>query len=96
MSKATLIEFCRELILSDEAMERYKVDRADAIAHYDLTNEERLSLLNDDYAVIYKRGVPLELLFQVILLAGTDPREYMRKLHSGLNYTGRGSLINAQ
>jgi hypothetical protein len=95
MSKATLIEFWRDLILRDEALERYKVNRPDAVARYDLTEAERLSLLNDDYAALYKRGVPVELLFQGILLAGLDPREYMRKLHSGLNYTGRG-LITAE
>ena len=95
MSKATLIEFWRDLILSDEALERYKTNREDAIARYDLTEEESLDLSNDDYAAIYKAGVPVELLFQGILLAGLNPRAYMQKLHSGLNYRGRG-LITAE
>jgi hypothetical protein len=92
MSKATLIEFWRELMLSDEAMEQYKANREDAIARYDLTDHERLSLLNDDFAAIYKGGVPLELLLQVSILAGHHPYEYMQKLQSGLNYTGRGMI----
>jgi hypothetical protein len=92
MSKATLIEFWRDLMLSDEAMEQYKVNRKDAVAHYDLSDQERHSLLNDDFAAIYKGGVPLELLLQVSVLAGLHPYEYMQKLHSGLNYTGRGMI----
>lgn len=94
MSKVALIEFWRDLILSDEAMERYKANREDAVARYELTEEERLSLLNDDFAAIYKRGVPLELLFQGILLAGIHPREYMQRLHGGLEYTGRGLIVS--
>jgi hypothetical protein len=92
MSKATLIEFWRDLILSDEAMQRYKVNRAEAISCYILTEEERLSLLNEDYASLYRRGVPLELLFQGILLMGLNPVEYLRKLQNGLNYTGPGKI----
>jgi hypothetical protein len=94
MSKATLIEFWRDLILSNEAMERYKANRQDAVGRYDLTEEERLSLLNDDFAGVYKGGVPLELLFQGILLAGIHPREYMRRLQRGLGYTGRGLIAS--
>jgi hypothetical protein len=75
-------------------MKRYKANREDAVIQYGLTEEERLSLLNDDFAAIYKKGVPLELLFQGILLAGTHPREYMRRLHRGLEYTGRGLIAS--
>lgn len=92
MSKATLIEFWRDLILSDEAMQRYQADPADAVERYDLTEDERRSLLNDDYAWIYKRGVPVELLFQAILLAGRNPVQYMQKLQNGLGYTGPGLI----
>jgi hypothetical protein len=92
MSRATLIEFWRDLMLSDEAMERYKVNREDAVARYDLTEMERLCVLKDDFAAIYKGGVPLELLLQVSVLAGLHPYEYMQKLHSGLNYTGPGMI----
>lgn len=95
MSQATLINFWRDLMLSDDAMERFKMRREDAVARYDLTDEERRSLLNDDFAAIYKGGVPLELLLQATLLAGYNPREYMAKLHSGLNYTGRG-MVSAE
>jgi hypothetical protein len=92
MSKATLIEFWRDLMLSDEAMERYKVNREEAVARYDLTDGERLSILKDDFAAIYTGGVPLELLLQATVLAGLHPYEYMQKLHSGLNYTGPGTI----
>jgi hypothetical protein len=92
MSKATLIEFWRDLLLSDHALEQYKSQRADAVGRYDLTDDERRNLLEDDFGAIYRRGIPQELLFQGILLAGIDPREYMRRLHEGLNYAGRGTI----
>ena len=92
MSKATLIEFWRGLILSDEALERFKTDRADAVARYDLANDERLGLINDDYGASYSKGVPVEIMFQAIILLGIDPLDYMRKLHGDLNYTGPGRV----
>jgi hypothetical protein len=92
MSKATLIEFWRDLLLSDDALEQYKSQRADAVGRYDLTDDERRNLLEDDFAAIYRRGVPRELLFQGILLAGHHPREYMRRLQEGLKYAGRGTI----
>lgn len=93
MSKATLIEFWRDLILSDDAMTRYTADRQDAIARYELTEDESRSLVQDDYAAMYRRGVPLELMFQGILLAGIHPRDYFAALHQGLGYTGRGVVL---
>lgn len=90
MSKAALIEFWRDLILSDDALESYKSNRDNLVCRADLTEQERHSLLSDDFAAIYRSGVPLELLFQGILLAGLNPREYMSRLHSGLGYSGRG------
>jgi imidazolonepropionase-like amidohydrolase len=92
MSKANLIEFWRELILSDEALEQYKANRTGAVMCHDLTNEERRSILDEDYAAIYRAGVPVELMFQVVILAGIHPRDYMRKLHVSLGYRGRGML----
>jgi hypothetical protein len=92
MSKATLIDFWRDLLLSDDALEEYKLRRADAVGRYDLTDDERRNVLEDDFAAIYKRGVPRELLFQGILLAEYHPREYMRRLQGGLKYTGRGTI----
>lgn len=90
MSKAALIEYWRGTLLSDAAMDDYKERREDALAGHDLTDGERSSLLTDDYAELYRRGIPVELLFQVILLADVHPLVYMSKLHAGLGYAGPG------
>ena len=92
MSKATLIDFYRDLMISDEALEQYKLNRPNALTRYDLTDAERSSVLNDDFAAIYRGGVPLELLIQANILTGLHPFEYMQKLQSGMNYTGPGMI----
>jgi hypothetical protein len=77
MSKAALIEFWRDLILSDNALELFKQDRTAAAARPHFTDAERTMLATDDFAGLYRAGVPVELLFQGILLAEMNPLAYM-------------------
>jgi hypothetical protein len=74
--------------------QRFAADRNSLLREYDLTNEERDAIVNEDVGLLYVMGVNGQLLMHYSALIGQQWDEYIAAMRDGVQRHGpvRGGL----
>jgi hypothetical protein len=83
MSAYAVSKFLFEYNKDAGLRERFGQDRADALAAYDLTEEERRALAGYDFKTLYDRGIPPLLLTALANGSGIPILAYFESIRTG-------------
>ncbi|MEZ5219319.1 MAG: hypothetical protein R2705_15075 [Ilumatobacteraceae bacterium] len=88
MSLYYLQKFLFHLNRDDGVQGRYAADRREAVAGYDLTEEEVDALVAPDIGLLYVLGVNGQILMHFAALHGIPWAEYLQQMRDGIERHG--------
>ena len=84
MTLYALSKFMFDLNRDDLIKDRFAYDRAEVVASYDLTEEERQAILKPDIGLLYVLGVNGQLLMHYAALLGIEWSDYLQRMRDGV------------
>lgn len=88
MSLYQLSKFMYEINRSPDAKALFTTDRNALLARFDLTNEERGAVLQEDVGLLYVLGVNGQLLMHFAALCGIAWPDYLQAMRDGVRVHG--------
>lgn len=88
MSLYAIQKFLFEFNRTPALQEAYRVDRAAAVARYELTEEEAAALVDADVGLLYHFGVNGQLLMHFAAWHQIEWSEYLRLMRDGVERHG--------
>jgi hypothetical protein len=84
MSLYQLQKFLFEINRDPALQQQFRADKASVISRYDLTEEERSAIENDDVGLIYVLGANGQLLMHYAAFIGLPWAEYIQAMRDGV------------
>lgn len=88
MSLYQLSKFLYELNRDDDLKGRFKVNPADCLGGWDLSDEERVAVLDGDIGLIFVLGVNGQILMHFAALLGIEWSDYLQLMRDGVKKYG--------
>jgi hypothetical protein len=88
MSLYQVQKFLFHLNRDERVKSQFQADRADALANYELDDEERQALLEGDIGLLYVLGVNGQILMHFAALLGIEWFDYLDLMREGINQHG--------
>ena len=88
MSLYYVQKFLFELNRDEEMQQRYAADREAAIAPFDLTEEERVALVEPDIGKLFHLGVNGQILMHFAALHQVEWQDYLQRMRDGIEAHG--------
>lgn len=84
MSLYNVQKFLYELNRDERVQQAYGTDPHQAIARYDLDEEERSALLEPDIGLLYHLGVNGQILMHFAAFCGIEWSDYLQRMRDGV------------
>ena len=88
MSLYNVQKFLYELNRDERMQQAYRTDRHQAIAGYDLDEEERGALVRPDIGLLYHLGVNGQILMHFAAFCGIEWSDYLQRMRDGVERHG--------
>ena len=88
MSLYYVQKFLYELNRSEQVQERYRADRHDALAGFELTDEETRALTEPDIGLLFHIGVNGQILMHFAALHQIEWQDYLQLMRDGITEHG--------
>lgn len=88
MSLYNVQKFLYELNRDERVQQAYRTDPHQAIARYDLDEEERGALLEPDIGLLYHLGVNGQILMHFAAFCGIEWSDYLQRMRDGVERHG--------
>ena len=88
MSLYNVQKFLYELNRDERVQQAYRNDHHQAIAGYDLDDEERRALIEPDIGLLYHLGVNGQILMHFAAFCGIEWSDYLQRMRDGVDHYG--------
>ena len=89
MSLYNVQKFLYELNRHERVQQAYRADPHQAVAGYDLDEEERGALLEPDIGLLYHLGVNGQILMHFAAFCGIEWSDYLQRMRDGVERYGQ-------